>query len=149
MAWDWLHATPDGKLVGHLRIGHWSGPRLNGREPYVLADELRVTCDHRNEAGEEKQAPEEISLRLHIPKGFYFDGASIPRWLWDRLPRDDSRILFAATVHDWLYVNRMFTRKLCDRMFLEIMEQEGMPWLYRKAAYYAVRAFGKGPWEDD
>lgn len=149
MTWGFLHSTHDALVSGnYLRLAHWCGVRVNGVDPYILADELVVTCDHRSPDGQIK-GDDGPSLRLIIPKGFRYDGASIPRWLWDRLPRDDSRIIFAATVHDYLYVHRLFDRKTCDAIFLEIMEQEGMPWLYRKAAYRAVRAFGRWAWEDD
>jgi hypothetical protein len=44
-------------------------------------------------------------------------------------------------LHDDLYAKRA-ERSFADRVFLEAMEAEGVPWWRRRLMYAAVRAFG-------
>lgn len=96
---------------------------------------------------------------LVVPQGFETDLASIPRAFWNIIaPYELS--LPAPIVHDWLYrhggqiVDRCvagdcsatFTRAAADGFLLDLMQQEGVAWWRRQAAYYAVRTFGGKCW---
>lgn len=55
---------------------------------------------------------------IRIPKGFEWDLSSVPRPLWGLLPPDGDFEL-ASLIHDWLYINKITTRKFADKeMFL-------------------------------
>lgn len=76
-----------------------------------------------------------------IPKGFLTDFASVPRLPLAYLLAGDTAHQ-AAVVHDWLYVTHTTDRATADRVFLEAMEEIGVPWWRRRLMYAAVRAFG-------
>lgn len=83
--------------------------------------------------GEELWQLEDIlvffSALLHklivVPKGFITDFASVPR-----LPLAyllfGNKGHFSAIVHDWLYSTQMFERRVCDQVFKEALEAEGL-----------------------
>lgn len=85
------------------------------------------------------------SGNLEIPAGFIHDGPSIP----DRLRGIvfyTHRLLRPSIVHDYLYAKGMWTRKRCDRFFLEALKTEGAGLVRRHAMWAAVRAGGIGRW---
>jgi len=83
---------------------------------------------------------------ITVPAGFITDFASTPRFMWRICPPATGLYRRAAVVHDWLYrvPDESFTRDAADGIFLEAMEETGVPWWKRKAMYRAVRMFG-GP----
>lgn len=83
--------------------------------------------------------------RLVVPAGFETDFASIPRGLWNLLPKLD-RHLLAAVLHDWLYSTAIVTKPEADAIFLAAMKDLGVPVWKRWAMYLAVRLFGRGAW---
>ncbi len=93
-----------------------------------------------------------------INAGFRFDLASIPRILW-RLLAPFELSIAAPLGHDYLYrhggrfvsltgIKRKISRKDADKLFLKVMEDEGVGWFRRKAAYRAVRLFAGGCWRN-
>lgn len=107
--------------------------------------------------------------RIIIPKGFLYDGASVPRLVWTISGiRPDGLIRAAALVHDYLYRHKgilpegkylylnsnktwhnlytLWNRKLSDKLFIRIMREAGMKKYKRRIAYIAVRIFGKRSW---
>jgi hypothetical protein len=92
---------------------------------------------------------------ITVPKGFIYDGASIPRFLWSIVGlRPDGLIRAAALVHDWLYQNsgkiskiKSFTRKESDVIFKMLMEEADISNYKCQLAYYAVRVFGGLHWK--
>ena len=84
------------------------------------------------------------SVLLGVPKGFITDLASIPRVVRSLVPQV-GRHRGAAVIHDWLYATANihdFSRRLCDRIFLEAMKVAGVPWYRRHMMYQAVRCGG-------
>lgn len=80
---------------------------------------------------------------LYITRGYAWDGASGPAI-------DTTSIIRASLVHDVLY--QMIAhgalpidpwKKIADLEFHAIMEEDGVGWLRRNYAYWAVRAFGR------
>jgi hypothetical protein len=49
-----------------------------------------------------------------------------------------------SVVHDYLYAELMYPRRVCDRIFLEAGEVLDVPWGLRSGMYAAVR-LGGGP----
>lgn len=82
-----------------------------------------------------------------VPTGFLTDFASIPRLpiiylVFEGLANR------AATLHDYLYSSRGFSRLQADQTFLQAMLVENTPKWKAYCAYYAVRLCGKGVRED-
>ena len=100
-------------------------------------------------------------FEIIIPKGFEYDLASIPRFLWSMIaPFELSAV--APLFHDYMYKNvgqvpimhetdelrffKGFTRKDADILFNQIMMAEDVVFWKRVLAYKAVRVFGGGVW---
>lgn len=87
---------------------------------------------------------------LTVPAGFESDGASVPRFFWRLVfPPGDSRALFAAIVHDYIYRThpKGWTRKEADDTFRSLLLEDGVPAANARRAYWGVRLFGKSSWE--
>lgn len=78
-----------------------------------------------------------------VPKGFEFDGASVPRILWALLD-PFGEAAEAAAVHDYLYVTTLKDKQYADKIFREILLDYGVDEKIAELAYRAVRRFGKG-----
>lgn len=97
------------------------------------------------ESGFHLMLPDERAI--FVPPGFAFDKASVPRILHGYLNRDDSHVIVAALVHDYLYEtqkieNKWITRKEADEIFHGIIKQSGMRATKAWLAYMAVRMGG-------
>jgi len=86
-----------------------------------------------------------------VPEGFVTDYFSVPRPLWAFFPRD-GKGKKASALHDFLYGRRgaiptkHYSRKRCDRAFLEAMKAESVSWWRRQVMYRAVRDWGWIAW---
>ena len=85
---------------------------------------------------------------VHIPEGFESDYASVPRFLWRIVP-PFGRYACAALVHDYLYRNKKYSRKVCDDIFSHMMKSlNTKPWrrvlMYRAVRMMGWRYYGKG-----
>lgn len=80
---------------------------------------------------------------ITVKAGFVTDGASIPK-VFQNILGPFGEYFQSALVHDWNYSpnNTIYTRRECDDLFLEGMEYLEVPFITRKAIYYAVRMFG-------
>lgn len=106
-------------------------------------------------------------IKIRIPAGFTYDGASVPRLIWAIIdPLDLSEA--AALVHDYLYRNAgidvpvyvfnaelktavfcrscKFSKEFSDEMFRETMIRWGVKQWREVAAFYAVKWFGFIAW---
>ena len=81
-----------------------------------------------------------------IPVGYQTDGASVPQFLWSLLPPSGKHSR-AALLHDWLYDNKIGTRKEADMLFLQEMLDSGVTKWKAYTMYYGVRLFAKGHWD--
>lgn len=84
--------------------------------------------------------------RVYVPGGFQSDGASVPQFLWDRMP-PFGKYLEAAIVHDFYCVLGKDSRspidfKMAAKVFREAMKACGVGWYRRNIMYQAVRWFG-------
>lgn len=91
---------------------------------------------------------EDINIRVlgvlyTIPKGFEWNGASIPSIFWSILfvTPFHHTVRRASLVHDYLYTQDVY-RPLADVVFLKLMKQDGCNWAQRSVMYLAVRLFG-------
>jgi len=85
---------------------------------------------------------------LVVPKGFVTDFASIPRRLRGFISKLGPH-LCPAIVHDYLYWQQTCTRADTDGIFLEMMEDMGVPWLTRRFMHWSVRRFGGSAWKEN
>lgn len=78
---------------------------------------------------------------IEVPAGFTTDFASVPRVpLIYVLYADRNRK--AATLHDYLYRNRVFDRATCDAIFREAMRADGESCMIAWAMWAGVRLGG-------
>jgi len=82
-------------------------------------------------------------LRFTVPKGFQWDGASIPSVFWSFLfvTPFHHTVRRAGLLHDFMY-SRHRDRALADALFLALMRDDGANWAQRTIMYLAVRCFG-------
>lgn len=108
-----------------------------------------------------------IDVRLTVPAGFVYNGASVPQVLWSIFP--PHALDRAAVFHDFIYrgagllpagsheylagwgwspMTVRWTRSAADALFFRHLSQDprGPGWLRRRMAYGVVRAFGGGMW---
>ena len=86
---------------------------------------------------------------VRIPKGYIFDGASIP--LVGRAFLTATEALVAACGHDWRYAGNVAecSRKEADRVFYRVMVNVQVPPWRAKIGYLGVRAGGWASWKGD
>lgn len=93
----------------------------------------------------------------HVPKGFVYDGASIPWWAWALIGHPgDGRFAEAAALHDWLYESHQVSRSIADAVFLELLLRKtapsdgappvAVPKWKANIMWAAVRVGGRGAW---
>ena len=91
--------------------------------------------------------PDGRCFYIVVRKGFVFDGASIPRFLWRIFghPMEVPRVA-AALAHDWLYASHIVDRKTADAIYREICRMLCIIWLRRSVEYRTLRLVGGGAW---
>jgi hypothetical protein len=96
-----------------------------------------------------------LPLRVRTRAGSRWDGASIPRL--GRLAYDRAELgTTGSMLHDGYYrgggiytfgeSSHILTRGTADRLFLQVMEEDGVGKFRRKTAYLAVKHWGAGAW---
>ncbi len=88
-----------------------------------------------------------LEYTIIVPAGFITDLASTPKILWNIFEPFGKGYLKASVIHDYLYskdcVYEFMDRKIADKIFLEIMKENGVNFIKRQVMYRAVRLFGK------
>lgn len=87
-------------------------------------------------------------VRREVPKGFVFDGSSIPRLLWWLFPPTYAPAWEASCYHDFCYAvaYREVSKQHADSAFRKIMLLHGSREWVANAFYSAVKTFGRGGW---
>lgn len=90
------------------------------------------------------------TMTITIKRGFLFDFASTPQtpimsWLF---PKSGTATDRPSLLHDALYAGEIFEREICDALFLEAMQSDGVSYFKRYAMYWAVRSFGWTVWKN-
>ena len=118
-----------GRVVEPPRLLYYPDPH---------SDRMVLGVDHRFEVG---------GLEVWIPRGYKWNGASIPRPLWAIIgSRFEPDRLLASLRHDWIYLVHCADRKSADRLFRDDLLAAGMAAWKAKTMYSAVRAFGGCSW---
>ena len=91
---------------------------------------------------------ESLGYKITVKKGFDFDGASIPKWLWSIYGSPlNGNYVVASLIHDGLYASQKLPRELSDKIFLDLMKQHKVGYIKRQTMYYAVRSAGWYAWK--
>ena len=80
--------------------------------------------------------------KVIVLKGFVWDGASIPRNLWEEVGCPCSH-LYASCIHDALYQSALLDRKTSDKIFHRCLLDNGVDSITAKAMYLGVRFAGE------
>jgi hypothetical protein len=123
------HSRPikDDSMAEFIKI-----PALNiGRKgQWELVLELEYQSDH-------------LVKPIIVPAGFETDLASIPRLFTPLVPKNGKHRA-PAIVHDWLCRNKITSKKMTDKIFLEAMKVAKVSKWRRYAMFAAVRV--ASPW---
>lgn len=87
-----------------------------------------------------------------IPAGFESDGASVPRFFWRIVcPPTDPQAVRAGVAHDWIYRTQPkgWTRAEADKMFYDLLVEDGMYRCRARLAYLGVRLGGGFAWDEN
>lgn len=101
--------------------------RIHSVGKYELLDDVSVSIN---------------GWRITVYKGFIWDGASIPRSLWDDIgcPLDYAK---ESLIHDALYRTNLLDRKSADKVFHKLLIQKGVSPVIAKMMYIGVRVGGE------
>lgn len=84
-----------------------------------------------------------------IKKDFWWDGASIPQFLWSFVGGPwHSEVSAGALIHDVLYLTQIFEREFTDKVFHKVNSKCGMGSFKNKAMYSGVRMGGWKAWKE-
>ena len=118
---------------------------------------IKIEVHHTDERGDFARTlyPQKFRFRGHVfvvPRGFEFDGASIPRFFRGSVAAPlDPETARAGLAHD--YITRTqpegWTRAEADLMFLCFLIEDGLSVNRALAAYLAVRMFGWIAWREN
>lgn len=92
---------------------------------------------------------ESLGYSVTVKKGFDFDGASIPKWLWSIYGSPlNGNYVVASLIHDGLYASQKVSKSVSDKIFLDVMKQLNVGYIKRTSMYLAVKMFGGKDWKD-
>lgn len=101
--------------------------RIHGIGKYELLNDISVSANGWN---------------ITVYKGFIWDGASIPKNLWDDIgcPMDYA---LESLIHDALYRTNLLDRKTADKIFHKLLILNGVSPEIAKMMYLGVRVGGE------
>lgn len=83
--------------------------------------------------------------KMRIPKGFKWNGASIPRAFWVLIGSPFSpEFMRASLVHDFLYHRKDVSAKCTDKLFRDVLLDDGVGKLRAYTMWSAVRVYRIG-----
>ena len=92
---------------------------------------------------------ESLGYSVTVKKGFDFDGASIPKWLWSIYGSPlNGNYVVASLIHDGLYASQKVSKRISDKIFLDVMKQSNVGYIKRTSMYLAVKLFGGKDWKE-
>ena len=97
----------------------------------------------------EDKTVESLGYSVTVKKGFDFDGASIPKWLWSIYGSPlNGNYVVASLIHDGLYASQKVSKGTSDKIFLDVMKQSNVGYIKRTSMYLAVKMFGGKDWKE-
>lgn len=114
---------------------------MRGLELEIIDDNLFILSKDKS--------VESLGYSVTVKKGFDFDGASIPKWLWSIYGSPlNGNYVVASLIHDGLYASQKVTKSVSDKIFLDIMKQSSVGYIKRTSMYLAVTLFGSKDWKE-
>ena len=111
---------------------------------------LEVVIHEEDERGNVYTIKQELHYKdIVVPIGYESDGASVPRFFWRYVfPPGDIHAMRAAFLHDYVYREhpKGWTKKKADKMFYNVMVEDGCLKSKARRAYLGVRFFGGPSW---
>lgn len=87
--------------------------------------------------------------QIIVPKGYSYDGATIPSVAWQALYTPfDPIIIIPSLIHDWLYSNHQVSRLEADDIFKDLLLKNGVPSDKTRIVHIAVRLLGEEYWQN-
>ena len=97
----------------------------------------------------EDKTVESLGYSVTVKNGFDFDGASIPKWLWSIYGSPlNGNYVVASLIHDGLYASQKVSKRVSDKVFLDVMKQLNVGYIKRTSMYLAVKMFGGKDWKE-
>lgn len=90
----------------------------------------------------ELMEPMTFAYGFTVPKGFVTDLASIPKWLWFIGRPTNIKFQRAAVAHDWLLSRVEVPKCRADRVFFELLKEDGVSLWKARIMYITVKVFG-------
>lgn len=85
-----------------------------------------------------------------VPKGFQYDGASIPSVAWQLTNSPfHPDVMLPSLIHDWLFYNHQTDQETADEIFYKLLRKNGVNYLKSNTMWAAVRTAGQLFWEND
>ena len=79
-----------------------------------------------------------------VEVGFTYDGATIPQIFWGVLGSPfDADYRLSSGLHDFLYRNKVVSKKHADQMFYDALRESGVGYCRAQSMYLAVKMFGQ------
>ena len=114
---------------------------MSGLELEIIDDNLFILSKDKS--------VESLGYSVTVKKGFDFDGASIPKWLWSIYGSPlNGNYVVASLIHDGLYASQKVTKSISDKIFLDVMKQSNVGYIKRTSMYLAVKLFGGKDWKE-
>jgi hypothetical protein len=90
------------------------------------------------------------NVTIAVPKFFQYDGSSLPLVAWPVFGTPFSPHLMGASLfHDWLYHTHQVTKKAADKLFHQMLIEDGVDNVKAWMMKQAVDDFGDGSWSND
>lgn len=90
------------------------------------------------------------NVTIRIPKFFQYDGSSLPMPAWPIFGTPFSPHLMGASVfHDWLYHTHQVAKKTADKLFHQMLLEDGIDQQRAWMMKTAVSEFGERSWQND
>lgn len=104
--------------------------------PFVCLQQIEVTIKYKDN-----------TYKFSVPKGYRWDGATIPRIFWRLIgAKTDPRFLIPSMIHDVLCENKHYVdynRYLADKVFERLLFVAGVPAFTRWLMFHSVDNFQK------
>lgn len=94
--------------------------------------------------------PDEHRVAITVPRGFRYDGASIPPAGWHlTFTPFNPMVMLPALVHDYLYGMPLYQvdRATADSLMYHMLRENGVDRITAEIMYRAVRVGGRGHWQ--
>ena len=108
---------------------------VHEKELYEVAEDFHVSVD---------------GVDIWVPRGFQYDGASIPAFAWQVVYTPfNPKVMIPAVAHDWQYHSHQVDREKADELFYILLKQQGVSESKSWTMYQAVRIAGELYWPND